>query len=333
MLEGNKVLTNFPKISVIIPAYNEEKYIASAIECFLKQVYYPLEIIVVDDGSTDKTPEIASRFPIKLIRIKHSGPAKAKNVGIEAASGELIVIHDANDIILDDNFLTKISTTYISSGKRADIILMPIVLLPRRRGLINKAMFIRDYLKFRPKIENGTPVVKLLHTAAFKSEFLKYHAKYKEDLGAHEDTFFLEKREPKKVISSFTSTRAIGGAMDSLRQMISRWIWYGKSLIPIWRYSKKLFILKVIYGIYTTSFIIALMLFPIVNALSSLFYIPFIPFLIVALYRTVKAYFYTRDFTSSLLLPFLDLLQGLCFFVGLLKALILLVLKRYTPAK
>jgi hypothetical protein len=52
-----------------------------------------------------------------------------------------------------------------------------------------------------------------------------------------------------------------------------------------------------------------------------------------ALYRTVKAYLYTRDFTSSLLLPFLDLLQGLCVFVGLLKALILLVLKRYTPAK
>jgi len=52
-----------------------------------------------------------------------------------------------------------------------------------------------------------------------------------------------------------------------------------------------------------------------------------------ALYRTVKAYLYTRDFTSSLLLPFLDLLQGLCVFAGLLKAFILLVLKRYTPAK
>jgi glycosyltransferase involved in cell wall biosynthesis len=223
---------NLLKISIVIPAYNEEEYIASAIECFLKMTYYPLEIIVVDDASIDRTAEIASNFPIKLIQIKHSGPAKAKNVGIKEASGELIVIHDANDIILDDNFLTKISETYISSGKRADIILIPMKYFPKKHGLINKAMFIRDYLAHKPKMVNGVPVVELLHTAAFKSEFLKYYAKYKEDLGTMEDTFFSTKKEPQKVISKYVSARAIGGAMDSLKQMMSRWIWSGKGPDP-----------------------------------------------------------------------------------------------------
>jgi glycosyltransferase involved in cell wall biosynthesis len=318
------------KISIVIPAYNEEEYIASAIECFLKMTYYPLEIIVVDDGSIDRTAEIASNFPIKLIQIKHSGPAKAKNIGIKEADGELIVIHDANDIILDDNFLTKISETYISSGKRADEILMSRKILPRKHGLINKAMFIRDYLAHKPKMENRVPVVKLLSIVAFKSEFLKYYAKYKEDLGTMEDTFFSVKKEPQKFVSKYVSAYAIGGAMDSLKQMMSRWIWGGKGLIPIWKYSKRIFLLKAGYGVYSMSFIVTLpLLFLTVNPLLLLY----IPLLTRIFYRAGKAYFYTRHMILSLLLPFLDLLQGLCYFIGLLKAIILVVLKRYTPAK
>jgi hypothetical protein len=79
------------------------------------------------------------------------------------------------------------------------------------------------------------------------------------------------------------------------------------------------------------SFIVALpLLFLTVNPLPLLLYIPL---LTRVFYRAGKAYFYTRQMILSLLLPFLDLLQGLCYFIGLLKAIILVVLKRYTPAK
>jgi len=329
MQHQERVSTNSIKISIVIPAYNEEKYIASTIECFLKMAYHPLEVIVVDDGSTDRTAEIARQFPVKVIRIEHSGPAKAKNVGIKEAVGDLIVIHDANDMIIDDSYLTKIVETYMSSERKADVILMPMKLLPRRRRLINKAMFVRDYLAYRPKMENGIPVVLLLHTAAFKGDFLKRYAEYREDLGTMEDTLFLTKKNPHKTISRHTSMRAIGGAMDSLKQMMSRWVWGGKSLIPVWKYSKRTFLLKAGYAIYTASLIIALPLVIFdVNIL-----LLYAPFLIRTFYRTGKAYFCTRDIAISLLLPLLDLLLGLCYFTGLLKALILVALKRYTPAK
>jgi len=332
MQEQNRFLMNPPKISVVIPAYNEEEYIASAIECFLKMTYHPLEIIVVDDGSTDRTAEIASNFPIRLIRIKHSGPARAKNIGIKEATGELIIIHDANDVIPDANFLTKIFETYVSSGARADLILMPMRCFPRKRGLIHKAMFVRDYLAYKPKMEDGVPVVKLLHTAAFKGEFLKHYAQYMEDLGTMEDIFFTIKKEPKKVISQYESARAIGGAMDSLKQMMSRWIWEGKSLPPIWMYLKKTFLLKAGYAIYITSFITVFLLL-IFSSLFSPLLLFCLPFIARAFYRMGKAYFYTRHLILSLFLPLLDLLQGLCYFIGLVKAYILVLVKKYSPAK
>lgn len=322
----------FPTISIIIPAYNEERYIASAIECFLKNKYSNIEVIVVDDGSKDKTAEIASNFPVKLIKIEHSGPAKAKNIGIKEAKGELVVFHDANDIILDENFLTKIAETYLLSGKKVDLILIPMKTLPRKSGFLNKAMFIRDYLAYKPKFENGVPIVTLLRTV-FKSDYLKLYAKFNEDLGAMEDRFFLTKTEPQKVISKYTSIQAIGGAMDSLREMTSRWMWYGKSLIPIWKYCKREFLLRTSYAIYWPALFLIQLLF-LINLINiNMLLIFYMPAIIWFLQRWVKSYACTRTIKFSLFLPILDILLGFCYFIGLSKALILLLIKKYTPAK
>ncbi|NJF24377.1 glycosyltransferase family 2 protein [Thermococcus sp. Bubb.Bath] len=88
-----------PKVSILIPAYNEEKNIKRAIDAALSQDYPSLEVIVVDDGSTDDTYNAASSIKdphLKVLRIPHSGKARALNAGLEVASGEVIITTDAD---------------------------------------------------------------------------------------------------------------------------------------------------------------------------------------------------------------------------------------------
>ena len=91
----------YPSLSVIIPAYNEEKVIAHTIEALIHEDYPKKEIIVVNDGSTDKTLEIAKRYKkqIKIITKKNGGKASALNYGTRYCSGEVIVVVDADTII------------------------------------------------------------------------------------------------------------------------------------------------------------------------------------------------------------------------------------------
>jgi len=86
-------------ISVIIPAYNAEKYLEEAIRSVLAQSYQPLEIIVVNDGSEDGTAAIAQSFgdPVRLSNQPTGGPANARNHGTRLAHGDLYAFLDADD--------------------------------------------------------------------------------------------------------------------------------------------------------------------------------------------------------------------------------------------
>ena len=93
------------KISVIIPAYNAERYIAKAIESCLSQTYAPSEIIVIDDGSTDGTAAVAESFPspVRVIRLaENMGVSVARNRGVQASTGDWIAFLDADDWFLPD---------------------------------------------------------------------------------------------------------------------------------------------------------------------------------------------------------------------------------------
>ncbi|MDF1877431.1 glycosyltransferase [Sulfurimonas sp. SAG-AH-194-L11] len=86
------------KISVIIPSYNRDEFLQRAIESVLKQTYQALEIIVIDDGSTDNTSIIVQKFPnIKYIYQKNSGVSSARNLGIANACHEWLAFLDSDD--------------------------------------------------------------------------------------------------------------------------------------------------------------------------------------------------------------------------------------------
>jgi glycosyltransferase involved in cell wall biosynthesis len=92
-----------PLVSVIVPAYNAENFIEKTLESFLAQTYQNLEILVIDDGSSDRTAEIAQTYSgqdsrITLIQQPNSGVAAARNRGIQQAQGEFIAPVDADDV-------------------------------------------------------------------------------------------------------------------------------------------------------------------------------------------------------------------------------------------
>jgi len=106
-------------VSVIITTYNGEKFIARTLKSVLDQTYKNLEIIVVDDDSTDNTPKIVKKIQkeaekkgikLKLIRLRKNsgGPAIPRNIGIKNAKGEFIAILDHDDIYYPENIAKKV---------------------------------------------------------------------------------------------------------------------------------------------------------------------------------------------------------------------------------
>ena len=92
-----------PLVSIIIPAYNAEKYIKTTINSALKQTYQNIEIIVIDDGSTDKTKNIIQSIQdprIIYIHQENQGQSAARNAGIKIAKGEYIALLDSDDLFL-----------------------------------------------------------------------------------------------------------------------------------------------------------------------------------------------------------------------------------------
>lgn len=87
-------------ISVIIPVWNRAREVSSAIDSALAQTLPPLEVIVVDDGSTDETPEVLARYGdrIRVVRQSNQGVAAARNAGIAVARGDLVAFLDSDDV-------------------------------------------------------------------------------------------------------------------------------------------------------------------------------------------------------------------------------------------
>lgn len=88
-----------PRVSVVMPVWNGEKFIAAALRSIADQDYPNLETLVVDDGSHDQSLAIAGRFPaVRCLRREHGGIGAARNSGLSAADGDLLTFLDADDL-------------------------------------------------------------------------------------------------------------------------------------------------------------------------------------------------------------------------------------------
>src|SRR4051812_7319537 len=99
-----------PLVSVVIPAFNAERFLGEALASVSAQTYAPVETIVVDDGSSDGTAEVARAHPeVALIEQENSGPAAARNRGFAASRGEFIAFHDSDDLMTPDKLAVQVS--------------------------------------------------------------------------------------------------------------------------------------------------------------------------------------------------------------------------------
>ena len=99
-----------PLVSVIVPVWNGERFLAEALDSILAQEYEPLEVIVVDDGSTDGSAAIAQARDVRYYVQPNRGPGAARNTGVAAAQGELLAFLDQDDVYLPGKLALQVET-------------------------------------------------------------------------------------------------------------------------------------------------------------------------------------------------------------------------------
>lgn len=126
------------KISVIVPVYNAEKYLKKCLLSVINQTYKDWELILVDDGSTDKSPQIIDNIGkrdarIKVIHQKNAGPGVARNHGLEIAMGDYIVFLDSDDFIDKEYF-----ELLVPKAEKSDVVFVDINQISEKGKILTK---------------------------------------------------------------------------------------------------------------------------------------------------------------------------------------------------
>lgn len=112
-------MNNTPLISVIVPAYNVEKYIKTCLDSIIAQTYFNFEVIVINDGSTDQTEKILNEYEsnskIRIFSQENGGLSAARNRGIKLANGELVCFIDSDDSVKSD-YLEKLVAPFFEDS-------------------------------------------------------------------------------------------------------------------------------------------------------------------------------------------------------------------------
>lgn len=152
-MEVIKMPNTMPLISVVVPTYNRAHVVSDSIHSILEQTYQNLEVIVVDDGSTDETERVLTplREKISYVRTENKGLAAARNTGMRRASGEYIAWLDSDDMWLPDKLM--IQAAYMISNP--DVVLTSTDFTAfNEQGIIERS-HIRSYYGVIDKTPNG----------------------------------------------------------------------------------------------------------------------------------------------------------------------------------
>ncbi len=220
-----------PKISIIVPVYNVEQYISRCIDSVLNQTFTDFELLLIDDGSPDKSGEICDEYALKDNRIRvfhksNGGVSSARNLGLDNAIGEWIYFVDSDDIIFEDaleTFLIKVSKDY-------DCLMGGYVVVDNNNQetkIPNKIELIWDYKNalmdfYKPKFFqfNGYLWNRIFRHSIIKQNRLRFH----EDIYYKEDGLFLVEFICISKKDVFVTTKPVykyyinpQGAMQSLK--------------------------------------------------------------------------------------------------------------------
>lgn len=167
-------------ISVLIPVYNVEKYLPTCLDSIIAQTYSHIEIIIIDDGSTDQTGVICDRYSrrdkrVRTIHKNNEGQAVARNLLIEEAKGEYIVFVDGDDIVnptyvetlynLAVKYKCKIAVSVLKVFKDGS---QPPIVNPRYREYLLSPLQAVEWMNYQERFDTW-PVCKLYHRSIFDS--------------------------------------------------------------------------------------------------------------------------------------------------------------------
>lgn len=188
-------------ISVIMPAYNAEQWIEDAVRHVIDQTYQDWELIIINDGSTDSTPEICARLQnedsrIKVLTQENKGPCRTRNIGMSCINGDYFIIIDSDDKLKKNALFTMGHT---ADGTGADIVISSYVVHKQiKSGIRSEEVrkIKKDYV-FSPNgnlnsNEISTLIEEVLISPTWNKLFHKKFAGYlfDIDLSLHEDTLF-----------------------------------------------------------------------------------------------------------------------------------------------
>jgi glycosyltransferase involved in cell wall biosynthesis len=135
-----------PLVSVVIPAFNRERFVAEALESVVAQEYRPIEVIVVDDGSTDATAEVAGTFSdVVVIRQENRGPGAARNTGLARATGSFITFMDSDDVMSPRRLVAQVE--HLRTHPNVECVLM------KQEVLLDDGAPMPDWLRPRHQAE------------------------------------------------------------------------------------------------------------------------------------------------------------------------------------
>ena len=182
-----------PKISVIIPLYNKEKAIRNTINSVLKQTYTDFELFIIDDGSTDNSPEIAQKMAktdhrIQYIQKENGGVSSARNYGLQQSKGEWIIFLDADDEMLSNNLETLLGLVqkYKTNIATASFRICQSTTRHVAKSRLNKEKVVKNFIlasfKYQVTFPPGATI--------FRRSIFKEKPPYNENLCRYEDCEF-----------------------------------------------------------------------------------------------------------------------------------------------
>lgn len=260
-----------PLISVIVPVYNVEKYLEKCLDSILAQTLSDIEIIVIDDGSTDRSAEICDTYAqrdgrIKVLHKKNGGLSSARNAGLDIATGKYIALVDSDDWIADNMF----EVLYDSIKEyKADIAQCECIKMKNDDTIVNPNLRIK-----KPTIHSAKEILERLHDKGCITYTVVWNKLYKAELFQglrfphgkyHEDEFFSYRmiHRAKRIVccsnklyfyrqraNSITGRKFNLTRLDAIEAFMQRKDFY-KSIKLYDLYQKELiYLLKYIYRMY-----------------------------------------------------------------------------------
>lgn len=230
---------NGPKVTVFMAAYNAEPFIAEAISSILGQSFENFELLIVNDGSTDRTVEVIQSFTDPRIKLIHNGTNKGlaytRNRALDEAQGEFIAVLDSDDIAVSDRL--QLQYDYMTNHQEVALCSGHAALIDGRGRPIGQQFIVPTGNAVNMEMFFGNPFIN--SAAMFRADVLKEFHGYREFVPAEDFDFFLRISEKYPVanmdrllvyyrvhdqnISTIQSARLRQVGTDILKDMYNRW--------------------------------------------------------------------------------------------------------------